>query len=211
MPGTKRESFNFDEVDWVTSDLHFSHSNIIKYCNRPFSNVEEMDEALARNWNEVVGKNDTVLVLGDLALGERDYSIPFTKQLNGRKLLVPGNHDGNSPSYKLRKDPNGAKKAAFAFENELLLKQAGWTVLTEILEGYRRGIKLVASHYPYNDDRYPHSCPVNEGLPLIHGHTHHPELREYDRFYHVGVDAHEFYPVSMNLVDAWLAGLQENI
>ena len=53
------------------SDLHFGHNNILKYENRPFKNVEEMDKALIRNWNAVVGKNDEVYVLGDVRYFER--------------------------------------------------------------------------------------------------------------------------------------------
>lgn len=52
---------------WFTSDTHFGHNNIMKFCQRPWKTVEEMDNALIQNWNSVVGENDIVFHLGDFA------------------------------------------------------------------------------------------------------------------------------------------------
>ena len=79
---------------FITSDTHFGHENIIKYCNRPFPNAEEMDKALIDNWNAVVGKNDTVIHLGDVGLASKSRLKEIISQLNGHKLLIKGNHDG---------------------------------------------------------------------------------------------------------------------
>jgi len=75
---------------WFTSDTHFGHKNIIKYCNRPFSNVEEMNETFIANWNQVVSEKDTVYHLGDFSMGN---PIQYLKRLKGRIHLVRGNHD----------------------------------------------------------------------------------------------------------------------
>lgn len=75
---------------WFTADTHFGHTNIIKYCNRPFASVEEMDETLIANWNAVVGPTDTVWHLGDVCFAEPG---PYLKRLNGRINLLWGNHD----------------------------------------------------------------------------------------------------------------------
>ena len=81
---------------FLIGDCHFGHRNIIKYCNRPFANVEEMTEGLIKNWNSVVGKNDIVYVVGDFALCGKQKIIEIGNRLNGRKRLILGNHDGAS-------------------------------------------------------------------------------------------------------------------
>ena len=78
---------------FVLSDTHFGHAKIIDYCNRPFSSVEEMDETMIKNWNETVSNNDTVLHLGDFGLGNKEYITSIVKRLNGKKVLILGNHD----------------------------------------------------------------------------------------------------------------------
>lgn len=84
---------------FVIADTHFGHEKIIRYCNRPFRTVEEMDETLIKNWNETVSKKDTVLVLGDFALGTKEYIENITKKLNGNKILILGNHDERSEDF----------------------------------------------------------------------------------------------------------------
>lgn len=76
---------------YITSDSHFNHTNIIKYCNRPFMNVGDMNESLINNWNERIRPNDIVYHLGDFGFGEACKKI--FKRLNGNKCLIVGNHD----------------------------------------------------------------------------------------------------------------------
>ena len=78
---------------FIISDTHFNHTNIIKYCNRPFKDVKEMNKAMIKNWNSVVSKRDVVIHLGDVALGNKEEARKIIKQLNGRKILIKGNHD----------------------------------------------------------------------------------------------------------------------
>jgi calcineurin-like phosphoesterase family protein len=78
---------------FFTSDLHFGHSNIIKYDNRPFHNIEEMDTVLIKKWNNKVDKNDTVYILGDISWYNDDKTFDIYNQLNGHKRLIKGNHD----------------------------------------------------------------------------------------------------------------------
>ena len=197
-------AFDFDQVDFVTSDTHFSHARIIELAGRPFATVDEMDAELTRRWNETVGPDDVVLHLGDLALGPIGESLPLTVQLRGHRFLVPGNHDRVSPATQ-------SKRTIERFTP--LYEEAGWNLLPEVITGSRAGGKVVASHYPYSgdtqgDDRHVAHRPVDHGLPLLHGHTHDRENGPTGHQFHVGVDAFAFAPIPMTLVDAWLEDLQ---
>lgn len=74
------------------SDLHLGHKNILAFDNRPFFNLKEMTETIISNWNSVVGKNDSVYVLGDMFWNNSEIPIVLPK-LNGTKYLIKGNHD----------------------------------------------------------------------------------------------------------------------
>lgn len=83
---------------WVIADLHFGHTNVIAYCNRPFSDADEMDKSLINKWNNVVSKDDIVYILGDFTLSrKKDYIESIVSKLNGYKVLVMGNHDNLKP------------------------------------------------------------------------------------------------------------------
>lgn len=77
---------------YFTSDPHYGHANVIRYCARPFRDVQEMNEALINNWNSVVTQDDTVYVLGDFSLGFSEVER-YSSRLLGKKFLIPGNHD----------------------------------------------------------------------------------------------------------------------
>ena len=79
---------------FIIADTHFNHKNIIDYCNRPFTDVDDMNTILIRNWNSVVKNDDIVYHLGDFALGNLNVVKHFRDKLNGKIYLVKGNHDG---------------------------------------------------------------------------------------------------------------------
>ena len=79
---------------FLIADTHFGHRNIIEYAHRPFRDIDHMDKTLIRNWNQTVRKEDLVYVLGDFTLSRRMEIISdLLEQLNGRKILIMGNHD----------------------------------------------------------------------------------------------------------------------
>lgn len=75
---------------YFTADLHLGHEKILRYCNRPFQSIQEMDETIIYNWNHVVKKEDVGYILGDFAFGN---PIDYYKRLNGIVYIVPGSHD----------------------------------------------------------------------------------------------------------------------
>lgn len=91
---------------WFTSDYHLGHANIIKYCDRPFKNVEHMNERIIANHNARVKPDDIVFFLGDFCFrntkggkegeGNLDSAEHYLKRLNGRFVFVRGNHDNNN-------------------------------------------------------------------------------------------------------------------
>src|SRR5690606_6132282 len=113
---------------WFTSDTHFYHRKVIEYCDRPFSTVETMNEALIENWNKVVKKNDVIFVLGDFAFAGVNQTKKILDRLNGQKILVRGNHD---PHAKLMLDAGFSK----VVENEMI--NLG-------------GENVLLSHFPYH-------------------------------------------------------------
>jgi calcineurin-like phosphoesterase family protein len=83
-------------VIWYTSDTHFGHENIVEYCQRPFLNVQHMNEGLVERWNRRVGPDDVVYHLGDFSMYlQREEQRALLAKLHGHKVLVLGNHDGS--------------------------------------------------------------------------------------------------------------------
>ena len=160
---------------FVTSDLHFGHKNIIKYENRPFKDVEEMDQKLIENWNKKVGEYDTVYILGDFSWYKPRKTEEILRKLKGRKILIKGNHDVNF----LKKD----------FDTSLF---AG---IYDYLEIKENNINYVLFHYPiaeFNEKKH------NWVHLYGHIHTMNPELeKELKNSYNVGVDRHNYEPVEI--------------
>lgn len=162
---------------WFTSDIHFCHANIIQYCNRPFSSIDEMNQALIERWNARVGPNDTVYLLGDVAFGPPAKSIPLLRALNGTIHLIAGNHDHKH----LR---NQLWRSRFASVNDI----RNVTLNTPV--GKRT---IVMCHFPLLEwDGY------YRGAWHVHGHCHgsRPPQQGIPRL-DVGIDCHNWAPISL--------------
>lgn len=90
---------------WITSDNHYFHKNISKYCpeSRPFSSVSEMTEVLIERHNSLVKPTDDWYCLGDFSFGNYEQTKSILERLNGRKYYIFGNHDKvmkNNDIYK---------------------------------------------------------------------------------------------------------------
>lgn len=190
-------------VDFLTSDQHFGHERMAGVFGREYEGrVEEMNAMMIERWNSMISPGDTVLHLGDFAMGTRAETLPIAGRLNGRILLMPGNHD----SISLLQDPDYAERQRPLYEEafELILPETGDRLRTSA------GNEALLSHYPFSFVD-PHASqemlalmPVDDGRSLlVHGHTHEPEMVR-GRQFHVGVDAHDFYPVRASLVEKWI-------
>jgi calcineurin-like phosphoesterase family protein len=78
---------------FYTSDNHFFHKNIIRYCTRPYADVEEMNADMIARWNAVVGDEDLVYHLGDFGFSPVPVLATILAALKGKKILIRGNHD----------------------------------------------------------------------------------------------------------------------
>lgn len=115
---------------FVTSDLHLNHGNIIKYCARPFLNVNDMNKTLIKNWNSVVGEKDKVYFLGDLAFHTYDEDTKYwLSKLNGRITRLWGNHDKDEilPRHLIL-NYKGKKFYLCHFPEEVPKSWKGWAI-----------------------------------------------------------------------------------
>jgi calcineurin-like phosphoesterase family protein len=92
---------------WFTADTHFNHDNILRYCNRPFDTVEEMDEKIISNWNSIVSEDDTIYHLGDFCFGNTNK---YLSRLRGNIIRLKGSHDKDiQQPYMIVIEPEGLK------------------------------------------------------------------------------------------------------
>ncbi len=177
---------------WFTSDNHFYHKKILHFCPKRASSVSEMNEMMIKNWNDRVGKRDTVYVIGDFAFAGKELTKQVLKRLKGRKILIKGNHD-RSAKWMLEAGFDEVHENIFIYLND----------------GETR-YKIFLSHFPYQptpwmwlkhkifggywDTRYMHKRIMDQGEWLLHGHTHGRKKRK-GRMIHVGVDAWDMKPI----------------
>lgn len=173
---------------WFTSDLHFFHANIIKYCKRPFENIEEMNHKLIEGWNEKVNDHDKVYLLGDVAMGGKnkaDLVKNYLNKMNGKIYLIKGNHD----DYIL----NGACKDRFEWVKDY------YNLNYESPSFGYRSFHLM--HYPMLT--WPSAGKTNKSgnytSIMLHGHSHGSldEMNLSTTRIDVGVDSHHYQPIEI--------------
>jgi calcineurin-like phosphoesterase family protein len=179
---------------FFTSDQHFGHVNIIQFCGRPARDIDEMNELIIDNWNNTVGVDDEVWVLGDFALGKIRETLPLVGLLNGTKHLIAGNHDRCWHGHK--KGVNSAVRQ-YLDAGFTSVEDRGAIVLRDAT-GFSVGALL--NHFPYTEDarhadRYSEFRPVDNGSWLIHGHVH-TEWLQHGRQINVGTDVWGLTPAS---------------
>ena len=99
---------------WFTADFHLGHANIIRYCSRPFANVEEMDQTIVERLNASVKPNDVLYFLGDFCLGSQTRVRAYRRRIRCNKIFaVPGNHDKQACKLKKKNSPGSTSWLSF--------------------------------------------------------------------------------------------------
>jgi calcineurin-like phosphoesterase family protein len=152
---------------WFTSDQHFSHYNIIEHCGRPFNTVEAMNRAIIDNFNALVNPLDEIYHLGDFTMKGIDHATRYLEALNGTHYHIIGNHD--------RKN---MQRAGFKWSKDVHMLKYG-------------ELRVWLSHYSHRSWPKKHYGSIH-----LYGHSH--GLLEFlPHSVDVGVDAHDFKPISI--------------
>lgn len=173
-------TFSPEDV-WFTSDTHFWHENILRYCNRPFKTISEMNEELIRRWNETVPGEGVVFHLGDFAFGGSKEWNDVISRLNGKIYLILGNHD-------MKQIKQGFMQRFEHVTQQMTIRVGGQSIILNhnpflAYGGAYRNVWQLFGHV--------HSGPLSDrGKDLARLQVLFP--RQYD----VGVDNNDFRPVS---------------
>ncbi len=172
-------------MTFFISDTHFGHINIMKYCKRPFTSVEEMDEAMIEKWNAKVGYGDTVYIIGDFAW--KKSTVPYLcTRLKGKKILIVGNHDEGW--VRKENHPN------FAYFDEV--------IDYKLITVDDRPVTLC--HYPMVEWKNSRKDDSPRQGYLIHGHIHNNYSDEYrymlrhPNALNAGADVNNLEPVTFD-------------
>lgn len=157
---------------FFVSDTHFGHANIIKFCNRPFKDIEEHDAGLIKNWNSVVGEKDLVYHTGDFLFHKKEQAAKILWSLNGEIILIAGNHDEKH-----------LEKTWF---------NSRFKEIHALLERKVEGQRIIFCHFPieaWNKCHY--------GSWHVHGHSH-GTIPGFGKRLDIGVDCWGYTPVSFD-------------
>jgi calcineurin-like phosphoesterase family protein len=187
-------------MDFYTSDWHLGHVRIIDLCERPFKDVDHMNNQLIERANDTVTEKDRLIMLGDNVMGDWAKNVELLRRLRAKQIiLLPGNHDKWANTYKNSVTRQVRYHAAVEAVDPRIIAHMdrtphGW-------DHHLLGLTPVTlSHYPYvgdshEGDRFKDLRPVDRGQHLVHGHVHN-SWKVNDRQINVGVDVWDFAPVS---------------
>lgn len=171
---------------YFTADHHFNHTNVIQYCNRPFSTIMEMNEALINNWNSVVSTTDIVFYLGDFAFGGVGVWRQFRSRLNGNIIFIKGNHDDQNWSSSF----------------DLLFEHISRCMLIRI-----ENQPIYLTHFPLlcfdgaqNGQKWNFFGHVHSGPKVVVNNDSERVKNCFPTQYDVGVDNNNYTPVSFHQI-----------
>jgi calcineurin-like phosphoesterase family protein len=161
---------------FFTSDLHFGHDREFIWKERGYESIHQMNNTQLARFNEIVGPNDIVYILGDVTLGPIEDSLEYLYQLNGEIHIIRGNHDTDARVE--------------------VYKTLGWTVeWADVIHWDKYHLYL--SHFPTLTANLEAET-LRQGTLNLFGHTHQKDnfYNDIPMMYHVGVDSHAGYPIS---------------
>jgi len=164
---------------FFTSDQHYGHINILKYCNRPFPSAKEMDEKMIANHNQIVKSDDVVYIVGDFTLGNFDFAVSIIKRLSGNLVFLQGSHE----KWWWRDDLYDGRVRAVSPIHVIEPDKANGLL-----------VPIVLCHYAMRSWSRSHYASWH-----LFGH-HHGRLPPFGLSFDVGVDTHHFYPWSLDEV-----------
>lgn len=187
------------ETTFFTSDLHFGHTNILKYEDRPWDTVEEMNEGLIDNWNATVPPEGRTYVIGDFIMGKHAENLSIIKRLNGKKILIAGNHD---------KCWGGHKDFA---KHKLKYVDAGIYWMADTTSAVFNSERVILCHFPKRATMTKYDTKFEKyhqttDTTLLHGHVHSAwKVDAANKQINVGTDVWDFKPVSLEELEShWL-------
>lgn len=163
-------------MNFYTADPHFFHENILKFCNRPFASVGEMNSRILSNFQSVMTPADDLWIVGDVAVVSIDAADKLTSMLRsvpGRKHLIAGNHD-----------------------KHWVRGLDVWTSVHDLLEINDSGTRVTLCHYPMIT-----FAGARRGALQLFGHVHQ-NWRGSRNSINVGVDVWDFRPVTLPEITA---------
>lgn len=186
-----------DQNVYLTSDLHFGHRNVIRFCDRPYVDEKDMATGLIKNWNDTVKPNDFIFSLGDFSWWTGRHEVKkLVEQLHGKKYFIPGNH---------------CKEGMYE-----LVDDKDFHECSDIVHLYIRGqegdprfkdvkvYEIVLCHYPCACFSHSDYSNCYHFFGHIHSRAGHP-MSEFGKPIHikpgkmldVGVDRHNYTPIDL--------------
>lgn len=163
---------------YFTSDFHISHTNIIKFCSRPYTDVQDMNKQLIDNWNNTVKSEDDIYNLGDFTFGNNvDYYLSL---LNGNIINIRGNHDRN--------------KFCKSWIQRMDFEYGGYKFLLN-----HRPVFTQGTNDPYKDSERHADINLDEYDYILCGHIHE-KWKVNQKNINVGVDVWDYKPVSIDTI-----------
>lgn len=197
---------------FFTSDLHIRHNLVVglRGFRLPNGTVDHdaHEKAISDEWDSLVQEDDHIFILGDIAMNPHKGAFDFIDARPGIKHLIAGNHD-----------------AVASFHSTSIKVQREWLEHFDTVHDFlqlkfsagQQSQRVLLSHYPYEgegaerdyEDRLSQFRLRDEGMPLLHGHTHSATRHESDHSLHVGLDAWGMRFVTEHDIQKWLDTLPE--